>query len=547
MDQTLVFAKTPIGDEAVRQSNRVVQRNLRMLLVQVDGKLSVAELSAKFGDPQMVEQALQALEEGGYIAPALEAVSVWQQSKLKLDQRRAARTPGALSIASEVVEESLAQSTSSKFSSFGKPVLPAEEESVEAKASLIKEHFRPTRRSYSALFLSGLIFLVVLAVATVLLFPYSRYKPDIEAELARVWRKPVAVGDVRLKFMPMPVLLLSDVRVANGESTIAAIRIFEPQALLGSGVPKLSRIEVSGARLDVEQLLALSQSGSGSVQAASLASLGAVRVDDLVIVAGRLTLGPFAGQLILASDGHLDSATLQTAEQSLRVSARATPEAALLEMEATAWRPREDSALTIDSLRAKGLLQKEKLIIAGFDATTLGGALRGSWLIDWSQGLAMAGDSTLARLDARKVAVHFAPPLRLEGEVSGVLRMRGAGADWMALWASLEATLDAQVMRGTLNGVDLGEASRRGPGAPVRAGTTKFDRLMVKITVDPRQVTGRDLALVAGPFSATGQFSVRDRQVDGSLVATVSGSAGVRTIPIKVSGPLPNLQAVAVR
>ena len=46
MDQTLVFAKTPIGDEAVRQSNRVVQRNLRMLLVQVDGKLSVAELSA---------------------------------------------------------------------------------------------------------------------------------------------------------------------------------------------------------------------------------------------------------------------------------------------------------------------------------------------------------------------------------------------------------------------------------------------------------------------------------------------------------------------
>lgn len=38
MDPKLVFAKTPIGDEAVRQSTRVVQRNLRMVLVQVDGK-----------------------------------------------------------------------------------------------------------------------------------------------------------------------------------------------------------------------------------------------------------------------------------------------------------------------------------------------------------------------------------------------------------------------------------------------------------------------------------------------------------------------------
>ena len=32
MDPNLVFAKTPIGDEAVRQSTRVVQRNLRMVL-----------------------------------------------------------------------------------------------------------------------------------------------------------------------------------------------------------------------------------------------------------------------------------------------------------------------------------------------------------------------------------------------------------------------------------------------------------------------------------------------------------------------------------
>ena len=70
MNPKLVFAKTPTGDEAVRQSTRVVQRNLRMVLVQVDGKLSVEELAGKIGDARLVDNALRELEEGGFIAPA---------------------------------------------------------------------------------------------------------------------------------------------------------------------------------------------------------------------------------------------------------------------------------------------------------------------------------------------------------------------------------------------------------------------------------------------------------------------------------------------
>ena len=86
MDSNLIYAKTPIGDEAVRQSTRVVQRNLRMVLVQVDGKMSVEELSAKIGNPRLVVAALRELEEGGYIAPTLEAASVWEESRKRARQ-----------------------------------------------------------------------------------------------------------------------------------------------------------------------------------------------------------------------------------------------------------------------------------------------------------------------------------------------------------------------------------------------------------------------------------------------------------------------------
>ncbi|HNM21278.1 MAG TPA: hypothetical protein PKJ66_02185, partial [Rhodocyclaceae bacterium] len=137
MDQNLIYAKTPSGDEAVRQSTRVVQRNLRMVLVQVDGKLTVGELATKIGNPKMVEQSLRELEEGGFIAPVLEAASVWEEAKRKIAER-AAMAPASqfstfgprdgVSTGAQQADPRASDSGSipSVFSTFGRPAVPAE-------------------------------------------------------------------------------------------------------------------------------------------------------------------------------------------------------------------------------------------------------------------------------------------------------------------------------------------------------------------------------------------------------------------------------------
>ena len=84
MDGTLVYSKTPAGEEATRQRTRVVQRNLRMVLLQVDGQLDVEGLVAKIGNESLVFGALRELEKGGYIALSLDAPSVWEQGKQKV-------------------------------------------------------------------------------------------------------------------------------------------------------------------------------------------------------------------------------------------------------------------------------------------------------------------------------------------------------------------------------------------------------------------------------------------------------------------------------
>lgn len=67
MDNNTVYVKTKEGEEAVRQRTRLIQRNLRNILIMVDGHAAVAELSRRFGDANATHAALTELEASGFI------------------------------------------------------------------------------------------------------------------------------------------------------------------------------------------------------------------------------------------------------------------------------------------------------------------------------------------------------------------------------------------------------------------------------------------------------------------------------------------------
>jgi hypothetical protein len=142
------------------------------------------------------------------------------------------------------------------------------------------------------------------------------------------------------------------------------------------------------------------------------------------------------------------------------------------------------------------------------------------------------------------VSAVFVPSLKLDGWLSGVLRFRAVGTDSASLQSNLEATLDADVSRGVLAGVDLGEAARRGQGSIVRSGSTRFDRLRAALNINPRQISARDIRLEAGMMTAGGQFvATRDRQVNGNLTVGIQTSVSSLQVPVRVSGVLPDLTA----
>lgn len=91
MDPNLIYIKTTAGEDAIQQRTRVIQRNVRMVLILVDGQSSVADLSRKTGNPQLTENALAELERGGFIELKVEQHdSLWEESKRVAQEIRSA-------------------------------------------------------------------------------------------------------------------------------------------------------------------------------------------------------------------------------------------------------------------------------------------------------------------------------------------------------------------------------------------------------------------------------------------------------------------------
>ncbi len=560
MDTTLIYAKTPLGEESVRQSTRVVQRNLRMVLVQVDGKLSVADLAEKLGNPKLVERALRELTDGGFIIPVSEGAK--QQEVDNKDQTARKVQVSALSQFSTFGPKSVAASDSglhsatSSFSSFGKPILPSAEPKVSTQATAEKSE-RPVRADIERernplpvfkLMMAGGVLVVALLILAVVFFPYNRFKPGIERAASGFLQTPVKVGQVSMSFFPETRLSLKDVSVgASGDARIEEIRIASPISLYGSGPKEIPRIDVQGATFPIARLF---ESPMLQVSPGATPSGVVIRQIHLAksqLVVGDMGLRDLEGDLNFTSGGGFENASVQAVDRSLRIQATPGPQGVLLNIEGNSWRP-ANTVVFFDGLRAKGLLQKDRLLIESFDTAALGGVLKGNWLLDWGSGVAMAGDAMLTRLDCTKVATAFVPQLRLAGELNGPLRFRARGDNWAGMLGSIEASLDAEILRGNMQGVDLGEAARRGSGVPVRAGLTRFDRLNTTVTLNGGQFSASDLNLDAGIMTASGYVrSLPEGAIESVLTVSLQAAASRIRVPVRVSGNLPDLIAVSER
>jgi hypothetical protein len=549
MNQNDIYVKTPLGEEAMTQRTRVVQRSQRMVLVLVDGKTTVAELGEKIGDVKLAMTALAELEAGGFIAP--------KHASGAVPAPRPLATPSQVSQFSTFGPKSTPPGAPtvvpSQFSTFGRPQPPRPQPSQTPQAQSSPAAMRadpgmaPVRPvkprqpvSPGKWIAGGLALLLLAGVAVVFLYPYEQHRAALASRLERQLGLPVEIGGIGPHPGLPPQLALRDVRLGkSGGDHFEQLRL--PglfAALSGNAEAPPEEIFAQGGRLDLESLAAWLDHPLPGVPAR-------IRLQNVRIDLGSLPLATVSGDILHTRDGLLQSASLASTDRAFKLDLTAQGRTLEIGLEARDWKPEANSPEKIDYFSGKGRLEGRQLVFPNADVRVFDGRYEGDLHIGWGETPGITGSGNLRRINAARLFAFLLPELHVQGDLSGTLRFQAEGTTPGELRHRLTASGDWRLERGEIQAVDLVEAMRRGRGQTVRGGSTRFERLSTRVGLSPSGVQLADLQLDAGLLRASGRIDASAAgEVHGRLAVSLARGPMSTTGSVQIQGRLPTLEAV---
>lgn len=564
MKPSTVYRKTAAGEDAI-QGRRISQRNLRSVLIMINGEASVADIAERFGDPQVVEGLVEELEHRGLVEP------LGVDHEGSLDGRHAAE------LDVDFDESGSAQADDSEFNvlmsdvavdgTLGVPTLPPDAAQGRPASGVgdfsvpIPDHHRNGRASpqpgrserkekawavewprivWPRITL-GTIVLVLLAgllavVAYLWMRSYEAERVQMQQALSEWSGQEVQVAGLGLEFSPYPALVARRIVIGAPErGSIEAVRMIPSLSTVFGKAVDFYRLDAVRPRISsrlLEALVHAQQRGDrpwGRLP---------VHVEDAsVTVAGMdipgwdgevRSLGPRGGTLV-----------------SLRHQARRTLEFrsrdGAWDVQGTVfdWKPGEASSFAFDLLEFAGTLDGASLKLAKLDGRLSDAPIAGAASVDTETG-AINAHMTLTRIAARRLKSGVGFPLLTEGDVSAEFDYRGNVRTLFTPGKDLAVSGKLDARQGAL-ALDLVQAIQAGVTRPIRGGSTRFDRLTGQFVYDGASATLRvdGIDLDSGPVSAQGYVASRHGETLEGLfgVAMRSSATAVRSA-VNVGGTL---------
>jgi hypothetical protein len=583
MDRNTIYIKTREGEEAVRQRTRLVQRNLRNILIMVDGRASVADLARRFGDENATQAALSELMNSGLIEEMASAASLTPLPEAVAEEVPVltAQVPPQTSsppappkeppapppVIEEIVlsapeyesipppvarlERKPAKAPEVKAAGPGwldriKAILPSGKASpkqarnddyVEAPTTFGAD-LKPIRGgarlvlSWPILFLGGLVGIVVVLALAAMLFPFGRYLPGIEQKLSVALKEPVKIGEIGFSFLPSPHIALGNISVGKeGHMTIGKARVKPEFLSLAGQTTVVSDLLLERVQLKAEALGRLA--GAGAVPGLDIR---AMRLNDLSLAVAGHVLDGFSGEVDMAA-GAPGKIQLKNKDGTLRLELQPDKDGYRMAATANAWVLPTKPALKFDFLEAQGELKPARLELGKLEGKAMEGLVAGSLSLDWAGGVRLKWDADMKRLSLTKVLLTLESEFGGGGELNGKLLLEGQADGFARLFDALKAQATFEVRRGSIGGFDLGEAARNTSRTPTRGGVTKFELLSGSLRTDAQGVRMNDLRLTSGLFRASGGMNLtREKQLSGNIEIEIKSSATTIRVPLLVGG-----------
>ena len=561
----------------MHQRTRVMQRNVRMVLILVDSQSTVADLCHKTGNPQLTENALRDLEKGGFIVPRVEQDSLWGESKKVAQEIREAAINKAIQISmsgatigaepsvsagpvpispvleqpaksdssiSEFALESMhsAQVSGAKYpvftqvesqkSSETQSILGQEEKSsfLErlkahlANSSQKKEEdisIKPIRRgqrdtmSWSLIAVFVFFGTIGLAYLTILFFPYDSFLPEVEGAFSEASGRPVKVESMRVDVYPKPGLLLGNVRIGTDkdEIHIAELRFLPVIGSMIMGKKIFREVVLSGVSLPAELIAGLPSVFVALSKPTSRVSVEHIRFEKTEVSFGGLGFSGMEGEAMRSGDGSFQSLKLRASDQSLSFEVKPLAQGLEVALEGFGWHPSQGSPFLFDSVNLNGTIENGAFTIRSMELRLFDGLIQGVAVLRADNQPSMTGEVLFERVNAARLGNAVGVGEKFTGGISGKLRFSSTADSWATIFSAIIAEGNFTVRRGSIRGIDLAEAVRRVSNMSVQGGATQFEQLSGSVNFTPTSYQFNGLILDSGLMRSTGQIEVRKNLV----------------------------------
>ncbi len=581
MDKNTIFVKTKEGEDAVRQRTRLVQRNLRNILIMVDGHATVADLAKRFGDENAAHAALAELQASSLIVesnsqldfgatlPPDDLGETAEDLPILTKQidpdpsssPNAAPEPQPASPPPFIEEIELPEPEYESLPpSPSHPAAPPKRISQPAatgpgwveriQAQFVRKERTPTIGpvdlepigrgtkffTWPVLVLFAVSVAVLLAL-TLVLYPYGRHLPDIERRASAMMRDPVKVGDIGFSFLPRPHIALNNIRVGkNVHLTIASVRAV-PDFFSLLGEKKIFH-ELAFDTVSVKDpgLSRLAQAGAGA--GSSAAEIRHITLNNLNLAVGDVLLSGISGEVMMSGTGAPEKILLRNADGSLKLEMQPKGEGYRFAASGSNWKAPFKPSLVFQTIDMAGELRDSRLDLSKIDGKVFEGLIEGTASLNWAGSAALTSNLDLRRMNATKLLAALGTDLSAEGELTARLRLDAKAESLVKLTDALHAEATFEMKRGSVKRFDLSEAARSRTGsAPTRGGETKFEQLTGTLQCDPKDCRLGNMRLSSGLFKASGNLGiVGNAKLSGGVDVELRSSAATLRMPLIISG-----------
>jgi len=230
----------------------------------------------------------------------------------------------------------------------------------------------------------------------------------------------------------------------------------------------------------------------------------------------------------------LESARLETRDNSLRVILEPQGKISKLKVEATNWTLPAGYPIKFEWLAGEGTLKGESVDMPRIEGRLYGGKLAASVRADWAKGYVVSGKAALSGVDVIPLQKAIGQKPQVSGKLNNEVTFNSRGRTPEQLQNALAADGPFALVGGAYHGYDL---TQIGLKKLEQGGATTFDELKGNAQVRGQEIKVTDLCVRSPQFTAAGNVTIApDDKLSGRLDVSLNKTGGFVGIPVSLGG-----------